>query len=42
MDENTNFGVTDFAMKFLSRIYCRSIANQFGKTGMGCKSPVSL
>ena len=35
MDENTAFVVIDFAMKFLSRRYRESMANWFGKAGMG-------
>ena len=35
MDENTTFVVIDFAMKFLSRRYCKSMANWFVKAGMG-------
>ena len=34
MDENI-FAVIDFAMKFLSRRYCKSMANSFGKAGVG-------
>ena len=34
MDENI-FAVIDFAMKFLSRRYCKSMANWFGKAGVG-------
>ena len=34
MDENTAFVVIDFATKFLSRRYCESMANWFGKAGM--------
>ena len=35
MDENTASAGIDFAMKFLSRRYCKSMANWFGKAGMG-------
>ena len=35
MDENTAFVVIDFVMKFLSRRYRESMANWFGKAGMG-------
>ena len=35
MDKNTAFIVIDFAMKFLSRRYRKSMANWFGKAGMG-------
>ena len=34
MDENI-FAVIDFAMKFLSRRYYKSMANWFGKAGVG-------
>ena len=34
MDENI-FAVIDFGMKFLSRRYCKSMANWFGKAGVG-------
>ena len=35
LDENTASAGIDFAMKFLSRRYCKSMANWFGKAGMG-------
>ena len=35
MDENTAFVVINFAMKFFSRKYCKSMTNWSDKAGMG-------
>ena len=46
LDEETAFVVIDFAMKFLARKYRESMANWFGKAGMGmyvsCVVPLLL